>query len=147
MPCQVRWPGIAAAGRFGMYKCKPLASILLRAYLTRGVDYFGREVLPAIFDFCAERVLDGRVVAIDKMIVYESHRQRRFAWIQADPSSIAILLNTAGRFLTDRSTPNNSHLPLLGGGRHGYRIWAGLTLSALTATSRRKGRERKQPNE
>lgn len=126
MPCQVRWPGIAAAGRFGMDKCKPLASILLSAYLTRGVDYFGREVLPAIFDHFAESVLDGRVVAIDKKLVHESHCQRRFTWTQADPSSIASLSITAGKFLTNRSTPNNSHLTLLGR-RHDYMFWAGWT--------------------
>lgn len=127
MPCQVRWPGIDAEGRFGIYKCKPLASILLSAYLTRGVDYFSCKILPTIFDYFAERVLDGRVVAIDKQPVHESHRQRRFAWSQADPSSIATLSKTAGRFLTDRSTTNNSHLPLLGGRRHGYRFWTVLT--------------------
>lgn len=122
-----QWPGIAAAGRFGMYKCNPpRVSILLSAYLTRGVDYFGREVLPAIFDHFAERVLNGRVVAIDKMPLHESHCQRRFAWRQADSSSIANLSNTAGRFLTNRSTPNNSHLSLLRRRRHGDRFWTEL---------------------
>lgn len=107
-----------------MYKCKPLASILLSAYLTRGVDYFGREVLPAIFDLCAERVLDGRVVAIDKMFVYESHRQRRFAWIRADPSSIAILLNTAGGFSPTDRLPTIAIFRCLGGA--GMVIGSGL---------------------
>lgn len=104
----------------------PLASILLSAYLTRGVDYFGRELLPAIFDYFAERVLDGRVVAIDKMPIHKSHCQRRFSWSQADPSLITTLSIMSGRFLTDRSTPYNRHLPLLWGRRHGYLIWTGL---------------------
>lgn len=96
----------------------PRASILLSAYLTRGVDYFGREVLSAIFDHFTKRVLDGRVVAIDKVPFHESHCQRRFSWRHADSSSIATLSDTAGRFLTDRSTPNDSHLPLFRGRRH-----------------------------
>lgn len=111
----------------GCKGANPPASNLLSAYLTRGVDYFGREVLPAIFDHFAECILDGRVIAIDKMLFHESHCQRRFAWSQADPSSMAIFANTAGRFLTDRSTSNNSHLPLLWGRRHGYCFLNGLT--------------------
>ena len=75
----------------GSKDANPPASNLLSAYLTRGVDYFRREVLPAIFDHFAECILDGGVIAIDKMLVHESHCQRRFAWSQADLSSIAIL--------------------------------------------------------
>lgn len=121
----------------------PRVSILLSAYLTRGVDYLGREVLPAIFDHFAERVLNGRVVAIDKMPLHESHCQRRFAWRQADPSSIANPSNTAGRFLTNRSTPNNSHLSLLRRRRHGDRFWTELTLicSEGRFQTKREGKE------
>lgn len=55
-----------------LWECKPLA---LSAYLTRRVDYFGREDLPLIFDIFTKRVFDGGIIALDKMPVHKSYRE------------------------------------------------------------------------
>lgn len=47
----------------------------LSAYLTRRVDYFGGEVLSLVPDHLAERVLDGRIVALHKVSFDESDGQ------------------------------------------------------------------------
>ena len=44
------------------------------------VDNLGRVVLPLVADLLAKRVLDGRVVALDKVPVDVAHREGRFAF-------------------------------------------------------------------
>lgn len=51
-----------------------------RAYLAGGIDDLGGVVLVLIPDDFAEGVLDGGVVALDKVAVDELHRQARFAY-------------------------------------------------------------------
>ena len=48
--------------------------------LARCVDDLGRVVLSLIPDLLAERVLDGRVVALDKVAVDITHCEGGFAW-------------------------------------------------------------------
>ena len=50
------------------------------ADLPRRVDDLRGKVLALPFDDAAEGVLDGRVVALDKVPVDELHRQGGFAW-------------------------------------------------------------------
>jgi len=66
--------------------------------LASGVDDLGGKLLVLVPNDLAERVLDGRVVAVDKVAVDELHRQTRLA---------------------DSSTADNGHLPLLGGRHRG----------------------------
>jgi len=61
------------------------------------VNDLSREVLILPLDHLAESVLDGRVVAVDKVTVDELHRHTRLA---------------------DSSTANDGHLSLLGRGGH-----------------------------
>jgi len=72
---------IAAAGRFGH-----LGRILLwrtrwalGAYLTRGVNNLSSIVLTAIFDRFAERVLNCWIVAVYKVPLHKSYRERRLS--------------------------------------------------------------------
>lgn len=45
-------------------------------YLASSVDDLSRKLLPFIFDELAERILNGRVVALDKMSVDKLYRER-----------------------------------------------------------------------
>ena len=47
----------------------------LSAYLARGVDYLGSEVLTAVFDHLTERVFDSGIVAVYKVLIHELHRE------------------------------------------------------------------------
>lgn len=79
-------------------------------------------ILP--LDHLAESVLDGRVVAVDKVTVDELHRHTRLACAnmcqlclrrvvaEAESSQLAYDM------LTDSSTANDGHLSLLGRGGH-----------------------------
>lgn len=49
------------------------------AYLSGGIDDLGRKLLVLVADHLAEGVLDGRIVALDKVAVHELHRQTRLA--------------------------------------------------------------------
>ena len=70
----------------------------LSAYLTRRVDYFSREVLTSVLDDFTEGVLNRRVVAIHKMSIHKSHRQRGFACSNQFPR---------GRVQLRRSSPTD----------------------------------------
>ena len=48
-------------------------------HLTGRVDDVELEVLALVLDRLGERVLDGRVVAVDKVLVDKLHRERRLA--------------------------------------------------------------------
>jgi len=65
--------------------------------LASRIDDLSRIVLVLVLDHLAESILDGRVVAVDKVPVDELHRQTRLA---------------------DGSAADNGHLSLLGRGRH-----------------------------
>lgn len=52
----------------------------LGAYLARGINYFGSKVLTAVFDYLAESILNGGIVAVYKMVVDELHCQGGFTW-------------------------------------------------------------------
>ena len=47
----------------------------LSAYLARRIDNLRRKVLTTVFDYFAERVLDGGIVAIYKMAIHKLHSE------------------------------------------------------------------------
>ena len=98
-------------------------SLALSAYLTRRVDYFGREVLPTIFDDFAESILNGRIIALDKMAIHKLNCEGGFSYIGADLSSIqspSYEIKSTARHLTNRTTANNGHFSLFWKRRHCY---------------------------
>jgi len=58
------------------------------SYLASGVDDLGGKLLVLVPNDLAERVLDGRVVAVDKVAVDELHRQTRLACWHAAVSHV-----------------------------------------------------------
>lgn len=65
--------------------------------LTRRVNYLRREILTAVLDDFAERILDSGIVAVHEVSIHELHCERGFA---------------------NRAAANNGHLALLWRGRH-----------------------------
>lgn len=88
-------------------------------YLASSINDLGRKVLVLPLDHLAERILDSRVIAIDKVAVDELHRHTRLActnsrqlhrrWQVTERACCSSQL----RMLTDSSTADNGHLPLL----------------------------------
>lgn len=66
------------------------------AYLTRRVDDFSCELLPAMFDHLAERILDGGVIALDEMSLNELNRERRFSYPKKPPPLALITICEIG---------------------------------------------------
>lgn len=51
----------------------------LSTYLTRRVHYFRRKLLALVFDDTTKGILNGRVVAFDKLSLDVSYGERGFA--------------------------------------------------------------------
>ena len=49
------------------------------AYLARCIDYLRSKILTAMFDDLGEIILNGGIVAVDKVSLDELHRERGFA--------------------------------------------------------------------
>ena len=49
------------------------------AYLARRIDYLRSKILSAMFDDLGEMILNGWIVAVDKVTLNELHRERGFA--------------------------------------------------------------------
>ena len=49
------------------------------AYLARCIDYLRSKILSAMFDDLGESILNGWIVAVDKVSLDELHRERGFA--------------------------------------------------------------------
>lgn len=49
-----------------------------RAYLSSGIDYVQIEFLPLVLDHLLERILDRRVIRVDKVRIDKLHGQRGF---------------------------------------------------------------------
>lgn len=93
-------------------------------YLAGGIDDFGSIVLALVADDLAERIFDGRVVALDKVAVYELHGERRFTCASKQSSACesgcgaeSSNKRETGR-CTDRAAADNCTLALLRRGRH-----------------------------
>jgi hypothetical protein len=90
-------------------------------YLTSRIDNLRRKVLVLIPDHLAECVLNGRIVAVDKVAIDKLHRQTRFACaVGQSATSHMLTVDDAScnmhelAALTDSSAANNGHLSLLG---------------------------------
>lgn len=51
----------------------------LGAYLACSVDYLGSKILPSMLDDFTECVLDSWVVAVDEVVLHESHCEGGFS--------------------------------------------------------------------
>lgn len=51
----------------------------LGAYLARSVDYLSSKILPSMLDDFTECVLDSWVVAVDEVVLHESHCEGGFS--------------------------------------------------------------------
>lgn len=80
------------------------------AYLTRGVDYLGRKVSALMGDCATEGVLNGGIVAFDKVPVDELDRERRFA-CQAYHQPPPRPRSKHRSIPTNRSAAHNGQLP------------------------------------
>lgn len=69
---------IAAADRFGSVEIWQ-SHDKMSAYLTRRVNYLRREILTAVLDDFAERILDSGIVAVHEVSIHELHCERGFA--------------------------------------------------------------------
>lgn len=87
-------------------------------YLPSRINQLRRKVLVLVADDFAEGVLNGGIVAVDKVAVHELHRETRFAW--SHRSQLLVLLTCSGQSgrswasLTDGAAADNGHLSLLG---------------------------------
>lgn len=91
-------------------------------YLASSIDDLSCEILVLPLDHLAEGVLDGRVVAVDKVTVDELHRHTRLACINLCQlylrCKVAEHKAHSLHMLTDSSTADNGHLSLLGRSGH-----------------------------
>jgi hypothetical protein len=76
-------------------------------YLTGRVYNLGRKLLVLVPDHLAEGVLNGRVVAVDKVAVDELHRQTRLACIVGQSGTSHMLPTRAWK-----PVPGSTHRPL-----------------------------------
>ena len=87
----------------------------LKTYLSSSVDDFCRILLGLVLDGLAERILNGRIVALDEMSVDELDGERGFA-CRVDSADMPrrMALRPARRsYCTDRPAANNGNLPQL----------------------------------
>ena len=71
---------IAATDRFrGVGIWSPQSHDKMSAYLARCVNYLRREILTAVHNDLAERVLNSGIVAVHEVSIHELHGERRFA--------------------------------------------------------------------
>lgn len=90
-------------------------------YLASRIDDLSRIVLVLVLDHLAERILDGRVVAVDKVPVDELHRQTRLACAPSRQYAVCWYLHVkparaSGNHVPTALLPTMATFLCLGGG-------------------------------
>jgi hypothetical protein len=103
-------------------------------YLAGGIDDLGRKVLVLISNHLAERVLDGGIVAVDKVAIDKLHRQTRLACAPCQCGTSHMLSSECvGHDLPTALLPTMAIFLCLGAGMLVLAFWGGRMVAERLA--------------